>query len=202
MTPFSKIVLTDRFEEATDALKAIWEGAQFHVIEADDFLVEHAVEAMEKAYLHGDRTKVIVLRAKRFTPIAQNKLLKILEEPPSGTVFVLMTPSKSGLLPTVRSRLPVEKAQQADKDPAEAEMILPVDLASLYRFLTEHRRISGADARRIVERLGVEALRGGRVKVDDKLLETFDQSVKLLDMGSPPSFVLARLGLKLVEKCR
>jgi DNA polymerase-3 subunit delta' len=38
---------------------------------------------------------------------AQNALLKTLEEPPSGTVFILVTSQPEGLLPTVRSRCPL-----------------------------------------------------------------------------------------------
>lgn len=34
----------------------------------------------------------------------QNSLLKMLEEPPVGTVFILVTPSEERLLPTIRSR--------------------------------------------------------------------------------------------------
>ncbi len=37
---------------------------------------------------------------------AQNALLKTLEEPPSGTVFILIAARPEGLLPTVRSRCP------------------------------------------------------------------------------------------------
>jgi DNA polymerase-3 subunit delta' len=39
-------------------------------------------------------------------PPSQNALLKTLEEPPSGTVFILVTARPDGLLPTVRSRCP------------------------------------------------------------------------------------------------
>ncbi|MBE3550099.1 MAG: DNA polymerase III delta prime subunit [Brockia lithotrophica] len=38
-------------------------------------------------------------------PEAQNALLKLLEEPPTGTLFFLAARSPEGLLPTVRSRL-------------------------------------------------------------------------------------------------
>ncbi len=40
----------------------------------------------------------------RFTPQAANTLLKILEEPPAGTIFVLTARSRWDCLPTIRSR--------------------------------------------------------------------------------------------------
>lgn len=46
----------------------------------------------------------VLSAAERMNKNAQNALLKILEEPPQNTVFILLTPSKELLLPTVVSR--------------------------------------------------------------------------------------------------
>ena len=45
-------------------------------------------------------------RRTRWSPPAQNALLKTLEEPPSASVFMLVTARPDVLLPTVRSRCP------------------------------------------------------------------------------------------------
>lgn len=51
------------------------------------------------------RRRVVVIRdAETLEPAAQNALLKSLEEPPPGTMFVLTTAVPSALLPTVQSR--------------------------------------------------------------------------------------------------
>ncbi len=201
--PFSFILLTDRFEEETEALRREFPEAQIVTIAAEgDFLVEHAREATEKAYLTSDRQKIVVLAARLFTPIAQNKLLKILEEPPPSTHFVLMTPSKASLLPTVRSRLVVQN-RMPRRDAVESGADLErFDLARLFDLLSQNRRIDPKKAAELVEAIGAEAMRSGRYRLDEELLETLQQSVKLLDMGSPPAFVLSRLGLKLLEKRR
>jgi len=47
---------------------------------------------------------VIISDAQALTTEAGNALLKELEEPPSGTLFILTAPQKSDLLPTVLSR--------------------------------------------------------------------------------------------------
>ncbi len=47
---------------------------------------------------------VIIRDAQLLTPEAQNALLKILEEPPAQTLFLLTADSQESLLPTVRSR--------------------------------------------------------------------------------------------------
>ena len=51
------------------------------------------------------RKRVVMIReAETLEPAAQNALLKSLEEPPPGTIFVLTTAVPGALLPTVRSR--------------------------------------------------------------------------------------------------
>src|SRR6185295_16561830 len=52
----------------------------------------------------GRRRVVILDDADMLVPAAQNALLKVLEEPPPSSVFVLITARPDMLLPTVRSR--------------------------------------------------------------------------------------------------
>jgi DNA polymerase-3 subunit delta' len=55
----------------------------------------------------GQRRLIIIEDAQYLTGEAQNALLKMLEEPPEGTIFVLTASNETALLPTVRSRLHV-----------------------------------------------------------------------------------------------
>ena len=69
------------------------EVIQTHVIEP----VYHA-----PALKHG---KVFIIdEAELMNPFGQNAILKTLEEPPAGTVLILITSSEDRLLPTIRSR--------------------------------------------------------------------------------------------------
>ncbi len=52
----------------------------------------------------GNRRVVLIREADTLEPAAQNALLKSLEEPPPGTMFILTTAVPGALLPTVRSR--------------------------------------------------------------------------------------------------
>ncbi len=54
----------------------------------------------------GRRRVVIIDQADALVAAAQNALLKTLEEPPSSSVFILVTSRPDVLLPTVRSRCP------------------------------------------------------------------------------------------------
>lgn len=60
----------------------------------------------------GDRKVYMIPRAQDMQPPSQNALLKILEEPPSYGVFILLTDNPEKLLPTIRSRC-VELAMTA-----------------------------------------------------------------------------------------
>ncbi len=196
------VVLTDRFDETVEDYRARWSEADFFRIDADDFLVEHAQEAVRKAYLTGERERVVVLSARFFTPIAQNKLLKILEEPPPRTHFLLLTPSKSGLLPTIRSRLPIENRLLTGDTAGSGVDLKRFDLAAAFEWLQSNRRIDAKSASKMVQALGREVMASGLYENDEELLKCLEDSVRLLDMGSPPPFVLTRLATKLLEKRR
>lgn len=54
---------------------------------------------------HSAKRRVFIIRdAHRMNESAQNAFLKVLEEPPQGVVFILLTPSKTMLLDTIISR--------------------------------------------------------------------------------------------------
>ncbi|MEP3441777.1 MAG: DNA polymerase III subunit delta' [Sulfitobacter sp.] len=83
----------------------------------------------------GGRRVVIVDDADLMNPNASNALLKMLEEPPARTYFMLLSHQPSGLLPTIRSRCrtlslrtlePAEVAEamaQADVQAANADAL-------------------------------------------------------------------------------
>ncbi len=72
--------------------------------------VEAAKEMLEDAYRmpeEADYNIYIVHLGNRTLDPAQNKLLKLMEEPPKGGVFLMLCPSAESLLPTIRSRAQV-----------------------------------------------------------------------------------------------
>ncbi len=64
--------------------------------------------------------KAIVLATNRIYREAQNALLKLLEEPPEGTIIILSVPHRAMLLPTVLSRIiPLSGESSSDKNISE-----------------------------------------------------------------------------------
>lgn len=73
----------------------------------DNFKVETVREIRSDAYIvanEAERKVYILAGAQNMLPAAQNALLKILEEPPEGVCFLLLTSDKNLLLQTVLSR--------------------------------------------------------------------------------------------------
>ncbi len=71
------------------------------------FPVEEARKITDIAYrtpVQGER-KGIIIAADRIFHEAQNALLKVFEEPPAGTVLILVVPTMGIIIPTLRSRL-------------------------------------------------------------------------------------------------
>jgi len=62
-------------------------------------------QALKKSFNNGK--KIFFIHVKQISREAQNALLKILEEPPFGTYFLIYSPSSYGIIETVKSRLTV-----------------------------------------------------------------------------------------------
>ena len=71
----------------------------------------------------GRRRVVIIDQAEALVPQAQNALLKTLEEPPSSSVFILVSARADSLLPTVRSRCPRLRFHQLGPEDVAAVLI-------------------------------------------------------------------------------
>ncbi|MCA9111630.1 MAG: DNA polymerase III subunit delta', partial [Planctomycetaceae bacterium] len=67
--------------------------------------------------MSADRRVAIIDDAQSMNAASANALLKTLEEPPPGSILILLTPSTDAILPTIRSRCqPVSFAPLPDDD--------------------------------------------------------------------------------------
>ena len=164
------------------------------------FTLADAKVVIEKAYMSSEETTVIILVAKIFSIEVQNKLLKILEEPPKNKEFILLTESKSAILPTVKSRLPVTILNEVKELEALGLDLKQLSLATVYEFIQTHKRTDAKAMKHIVERISKEAINSQNYDLDEKTLILFSNAFRALDVGSPPSFVLNTLLLKLLAR--
>ena len=71
--------------------------------------VRAMIERMQMSSMSGKWRVVLIDAVDELTVAAENAVLKLLEEPPQQTLFLLVTHQLSNVLPTVRSRARVEK---------------------------------------------------------------------------------------------
>lgn len=73
-------------------------------------------EKLKRKPAAGSRSLAIIKDADTMTPRAQNRLLKTLEEPPAGTVILLLSENKENLLETIRSRCVSYRLNSLERD--------------------------------------------------------------------------------------
>ena len=114
------------------------ENQQSAIFEAESDLLSHKLNM--KSSMGGYKVSVVWL-AERMNVECLNKLLKLLEEPPQKTVFLLVSEAPGQLLETIRSRVQrFDVRRISDEDIEQA--------------LTQSRGIDAADARRIARSAG------------------------------------------------
>ncbi|MEJ2489378.1 MAG: DNA polymerase III subunit delta' [Sulfurovaceae bacterium] len=149
------------------------------------------------------QTKVIIMASKSFSNIVQNKLLKVLEEPPKNTEFILITNQKSSILPTIKSRIPVNTIKSTQR---ESQQYLDVDtlsLESVFGFLKANQRIRSGEARAMLQAILADAIKSKHYDFDQKSLKLFEEAVTVLNFGGVRSeFVLHTVLLKMLAKKR
>lgn len=88
--------------------------------------IKEVISQASRSTLTGKLKAYIIVEAHRLTEEAQNALLKLLEEPPDDTIFVLTTNNVDLILPTVVSRCQVilEDENRTEKDSFEDISVL------------------------------------------------------------------------------
>lgn len=169
-------------------------------IEEGDFKIEHAKAVINEAYISESQTKYIILGAKNFNIISQNALLKVLEEPPRNIEFIIISATKSNLLPTVRSRLPMLKGDITHELQEIDLNLLRIDYAQVFAFLKEHSRIGKNEAKSLLEALYYRATVIDKLLLSQKQLDNFDMAYRLLEVNSKPQNIFATLLMSFVSE--
>lgn len=166
----------------------------------DKFLIEDAKAVITEAYISEAQTKYIILGATEFNAVSQNSLLKVLEEPPLNIEFIIISPSKSNLLPTVRSRLPILKGKTSHETISLDLNLARLDYANVFTFLKEHVRIKKNEAKILIESLYYRATVIDKLVLSPSQLENFDKAYRLLELNSRPQSVLALIVMSFARE--
>ena len=198
----SHILICDEVEEAYEGLQERLHGRRVVGFIREDFLIEDAKAAISEAYISEEDTKFLVLGAKSFNIVSQNSLLKVLEEPPRNIEFILIAPSKSVFLPTIRSRLPMIKHQSTHSVKSVDIILSTLDLNALFTFVKSHERIKKHDAKELIEGLFHQATVNEKLILSPQQLEAFDKAYRLIELNSRLQSVLVMLLMTFLREPR
>ncbi len=187
------ILITSEIESEIERLEQELKPLRVVNFFEENFKIEHAKLVTKEAYISESQTKYIIIAAIEFTTVAQNALLKLLEEPPKNIEFIVISPTKSNLLPTVRSRLPILKQSQDHTQEVLDINLAKLDYKDLFCFLKEHNRVSKNQAKALVEALFYRATVVDMLILTEKQLENFDMAYRLLDLNARAQSIFAML---------
>ncbi len=195
----SEIVVAEFNEDLKSELNRFYIDDEVLWFNYDSLLVESVREIIEESYQSSDRSRRIFIEAKKINSISQNALLKLFEEPPKNLNFTLIVPSKSILLPTIRSRLPLKTVVNESR--GELSLDVPkldsIDLHSLHRFLNSLESIDKRDLSRVLEKIFQQNILYSFTEDD---LERFQIATQLIALGSNPKRVFLMLLLKFANQ--
>ncbi|CAM2936280.1 DNA polymerase III subunit delta' [Helicobacter burdigaliensis] len=190
------LLVNNPIEEAMEYHKKLGEQKS-KLFCANDFSIDLARSVIEEGYIASNGTKIILIAAESFNIAAQNALLKILEEPPSGVKFVLIARLKSSLLPTIKSRLILLNHTQKKRLPAFPLDIANLNLSSVYEFLKEvSKNPNEYNLKELIQSLYMESL-GLPLKQEE--LEYFDRAITWSMQYERAHYVLGVLLLMLLR---
>jgi DNA polymerase III subunit delta' len=198
----SHILITDEIETAHAELLGQLQGERVVAFIREDFLIEDAKAAIAESYISEAQTKYVVMGAKSFNTVSQNALLKVLEEPPRNIEFILIGPSKSVFLPTIRSRMPIRKKQTKTVHSDVEIRLATLDLAGMFDFVKAHERARKHDAKRIVEGLFRRATVTECLILTQKQLDAFDKAYRLIELNGRFQTILVMLLMTFLPEVR
>jgi DNA polymerase-3 subunit delta' len=178
------IYISNEIEDSFEKIKEFYKPKRVVGFIKEKFLIEDAKEVIAEAYLSEKELKYIVIGAKEFNVYSQNTLLKILEEPPSNVAFIMISPSKSALLPTIRSRLAVYKDKK-EKNFKEVNIdFSKLNYEEMFDFLKNQTSISKQEAKELLEAVYHKAVIKDKIKLNENILENFDMAFRALELNA------------------
>lgn len=157
----------------SDDEDAVKNDPDYHYLAGDETGVNEIraiIEELSKAAFEGGMRAIVISNAHAMTREAQNALLKTLEEPPKGVIFLLCG-NADGMLSTIISRCALIRLGQADRHEIENELALRGVKAADARL---YARISGGSMGRALRLSGENEYREQRERSLNALTALFN----------------------------
>ena len=198
----SHIIICDNIEERSTLLQQ--ELAPHRVVSfvRDDFKIDDSKAVVAEAYIAEEHVKYLILAAKTFNVISQNALLKLLEEPPRNIELIVITESKSTLLPTVRSRLKIIKEKSPTVHKELDIKLSNLNLSTLFDFVKAHDRLSKHEAKALIESIYRRATVVDGLALSERQIGIFERSYRLIELNGRLQTILVTLLMTFLQKAK
>ncbi|CRF47595.1 DNA polymerase III delta prime subunit (holB) [Helicobacter heilmannii] len=166
----------------------------------DELKIEHTHEIKRRCVLKFAGQKAFLIAAPSLNIFAQNALLKILEEPPENTFFILITKHPSALLSTIRSRLPHTNKRTKTSLPPFGLNLKTYDLCTLYQYLQNADKQFNQEETKIQIAALLEATKQAGIHLSPATLAQFDNALCANALYLRPSYNLLPLLLSILQE--
>lgn len=198
----SHIIICDNVEERSTLLQQELQPNRVVSFVRDDFKIDDSKAVTAEAYIAEEEVKYLVLAAKTFNVISQNALLKLLEEPPRNIELIIITESKSTLLPTVRSRLRIVKEQTSVLHKDLDIKLSNLNLSTLFDFVKAHDRLAKHEAKALIESLYRRATVVDGLALSARQIDIFERSYRLIELNGRLQTILVTLLMTFLPKVK
>ncbi len=168
----------------------------------DDFLIDDAKAVIAEAYISEESKKFLILGAKSFNAVSQNSLLKIIEEPPKNIVFILIAPSKSLFLPTIRSRLAMINPKTTNNIQSLEISLKNLEIDSLFTFVKAHESLKRHDLQELIEQIYNHATVNEEMFLNQEQLDAFDLAYRLIPLNGRSQSILIMLLMTFITELK
>ncbi len=170
------------------------------LFEKDDFLLEDAKIVAKEAYISESETKYLLIIANSFNIYAQNSLLKMLEEPPKNTVFIIISNSKTNFLPTIRSRIQIITHAQEKRDRNIELNLSKMNLNDIFNFIKNNQRVTKFKIKELIQDIFYEALHRYDIKFTKSEIAVFENALQLAELNTRAEFLLSSILLTIFNR--
>lgn len=199
---FSHLLICKNLDKATEVLEERYAQQRHLFYTKNEFLLDDAKELVKEAYIAESKVKYLITVAKSYRVEAQNALLKILEEPPRNIVFILVAPSKTVFLPTIRSRLGHEELHAVSESIQSGLNLAKLDLNDIFTFVQANASLEKSLLKEMIQAIVFEAIHVHHLAFTERELEHFQKLVQLAELNSRAQTLLSSLLLSIMQRKR
>ena len=180
----SQILVTKLNPELKEQIRQELSEFEIFWFQKEKILLDDVKIISDEVFISTGSEKYIIIETNEIATITQNALLKMFEEPPSNVYFLIIVPSKSILLSTIRSRFPIFELKNREEfnSPVPIPKLEDFRLQDLKAFLKDISKINHDVAIKIIEEIFIQNKQNFHFQSDD--FKRLQKAIQLLNLNS------------------